>query len=358
MKPVKFYGLHFVKGVAEYKKKGQDPFRVLIEEKCAKEMDPTFVGCPVYVLHNSDVDYDDKMEIDGYVSNSFFNPLDGNHWAEFLVTTEKGLEAIRNKQWKLSNCYSMEDAVNVNGKWHGVDYSKEVKRGKYDHMAIVPDPRYAESVILTPEEFKAYNSKKEIELKQLSNSKDPAVVEKQKGAKKMKFNIFKREKLENALDLSEMEVTLPSTKRAITLENAIEMADKLENMHGYASDDHMVKMSDSEEMPVSKMRDCYNKMKNDEKERLDAEAKKSGAAVATKEVENMSDEEKKKKMEAEKATNALALEEAKKNFEKLSNASANKPSLFNSESIDNDSSMLSRGKNRYGSAAIAAKKGK
>ena len=73
------------------------------------------------------------------------------------------------KKWKLSNCYSPTNQTD-GGKWHAVEYEKNIKSAVYDHLAIVPDPRYSESIILTPEEFKVYNEQKEIELKKLSNS--------------------------------------------------------------------------------------------------------------------------------------------------------------------------------------------
>jgi hypothetical protein len=63
-----------------------------------------------------------------------------------------------------------------------------------------------------------------------------------------KFNIFKRkvEKLENSLDLENMIVELPLSKKEVTLANALSEYDKFLNMHGYANGDHMVKVGDSE----------------------------------------------------------------------------------------------------------------
>ena len=84
----------------------------------------------------------------------------------------------------------------------------------------------------------------------------------------MKFQLFKKEKLENSADFGEMSVTLPNSKKEVTVEQAIEAADKLFNMHGYASDEHAVKVNDKEEMSVSQLKDCYNKMKNAEAERM------------------------------------------------------------------------------------------
>jgi cobalamin biosynthesis protein CobT len=65
----------------------------------------------------------------------------------------------------------------------------------------------------------------------------------------MKLNIFKRQKVENSTDLSEMMVELPKSKKEVSLVKCIEEYDKLVNMHGYASEDHMVKVG-NEEMSV------------------------------------------------------------------------------------------------------------
>ena len=52
---------------------------------------------------------------------SFYNELDGNHWAEFLVITDEAHAAIELKKWKLSNAY---DPIKMGpgGEWHAVKY--------------------------------------------------------------------------------------------------------------------------------------------------------------------------------------------------------------------------------------------
>src|ERR1039458_6555937 len=80
------YGMHFEPGVAEYREKGKDPFRVFISEKTAKQMDATFPGRPMFVDHVNEVT--DRAP-DGYVVESFFNELDGKHWSKFIITTDR-----------------------------------------------------------------------------------------------------------------------------------------------------------------------------------------------------------------------------------------------------------------------------
>jgi hypothetical protein len=58
------------------------------------------------------------------------------------------------------------------GEWHAVPYDRKVLVGEYDHLAIVDNPRYENSIILTPEQFKSYNSELEEELSRIRNSRE------------------------------------------------------------------------------------------------------------------------------------------------------------------------------------------
>lgn len=314
--PTRWYGLHFVPGVAEYAGENGENFRIFVNEDTIRKMNPTFEGLPVYVRHVDEVNLDNlQSEADGYVVKSFYNEFDGKTWAEFLIVSDKGYDAIVNKRWRLSNAY-IPTEFSQGGVWNGVSYKKEVKNAKFEHMAIVPNPRYDESKVLTPEEFKNYNEGKEQELKRVSNSDDS------KGNQEMKFSFFKKEKIENAkIDLETM-VTLPESKKEMSLQNALEVADKFENMHGYANGDHMVKVNDSEEMTVNELVKKYSELC------AANSADKGEDGEAEVENEDLSDEEAKKKAEElkeheekeieEKKKNEL--EKKKKNIEKLENA--------------------------------------
>ena len=225
--PQVYYGLHFVAGIAEYRPPNEEMFRVLVEDETIRKMNPSFAGRPVYVHHVDEVNLDNiQAEADGYVTESFFNKADGKHWAKFLVVSDKGHEAIRGG-WKLSNAYIIK-GYGGGGQRNGVDYDKEITSGEFEHLAIVPDPRYDESIIFTPDQFKEYNSKKEAELNKLANSKSQGVT-------KMKFNFFKKEKVENGIDLESMSVVLPSSKVEKTITQLINEADAKEEKKGLAN---------------------------------------------------------------------------------------------------------------------------
>ncbi len=198
--PKRYYGLHMVEGVAEYADQlnaAGEPMRLLVRENAIKSMDPSFEGKPLYVQHVNSVDMKKfEDEAAGIVVRSFYNQYDGKHWAEFLVWSEAGIQAV-NRHWKLSNAYVPTQVVG-GGENHAVRYDQEVKTGEYKHLALVPNPRYEESIILTPDEFKAYNSKKELELKTLANSK---------GAISM-FKFWNKKQLDNSADIEGATVTL------------------------------------------------------------------------------------------------------------------------------------------------------
>lgn len=269
--PEVYYGLHMVEGCAEYAEPGVKPYRIYIGETAIKNMNPTFRGKPVYVDHVDEVDLPNlEKEMDGIVVRSFFNKADGKNWAEFVVFTDQAKEAIRNG-WTLSNAYVPKGFAG-GGENHAVQYDKEVTSAEYEHLAIVQNPRYEESVILTPEQFKEYNEGKEAELTRLANNKT-----KEKEKMGLKLNLFKK-KVENQkdLDLTGVMVELPQSKKEMLLTDVIVEHDKIVNMNGYASDDHMVKCNDQEEMSVKELRDSYNEMKASKENETEEEGVEEG----------------------------------------------------------------------------------
>ena len=348
--PKVYFGLHMVEGVAEYPGNDQ-PFRIFINEDTIKKMDPSFQGRPVYVKHVDHVDLDNiQQDADGYVTRSFFNALDGKHWVEFIVVSDKGHEAI-SKGWKLSNAYIPKTLIG-GGLWHGVSYEKEIIEGEYEHLAIVPNPRYEESIILTPEQFKEYNNGKESALKKLANSKD-------KETKKMKFNFFKKIKVENAVDLEETMVTLPKCGQEMTIAQVINEADqmKMEKNDEMARPDHKVVLHDGSVCNVAELiakhkelNDSFesfkkeSEAKHEEKESPAEEKKEEGK----KEDEISAEEVKEKAIEIEKHEEKEIAEEKKHNayFDDLKSAP---DQIIKNEKLELSDDQVARGKARYGS---------
>ncbi len=222
-----FYGMHFYPGIATAKPDPSKPeIKVYLNSSTIRKMDASFQGRPVYVLHVDEVESDlDELrkEADGWVVESFYNAADGKHWAKLMIVSERGLRAIE-KGYRLSNCY-VPKSYKSRGIWNGVQYDREVTSGEYEHMAIVPNPRYDESVILTPEQFHSYNESqdREIELTRLANERE----------KPVKLKLFTRKKVENAgLDLDETLVQLPKSGKEVTLAHCVKNADEAEAKKG------------------------------------------------------------------------------------------------------------------------------
>lgn len=340
--PKRFYGLHFAEGCAQYREDDSNTLTIFVGEKTMRDMDKTFEGKPVFVFHKENVSPESVPNADGYVVKSFYNPADGKHWCEFIVVSDNGHDAIR-QGYRLSNAYKIVSS-GAGGRWHGIDYSQEVLSGEYDHLALVNDPRYAESIILTPDEFKDYNEKKESNLKTLSNSIN-------KGAKTM-LNLFKREKVETPdLDLEGMSVVLPKSKKEIGFVKLINQADEKAMNEGkpeYAVEHMLVKTNDGE-MTVEELLNKYNescemvKKLNEKKEDEEEDEKKLNKEEEEKEDKKENEEEKEEEKEEEEK-----LENNDDHFDVLKNAEDE--SHLPVVSYDLSFDQVARGKSRYGSS--------
>lgn len=156
------YIRHCKAGLAEYPEE-----TILIKDECLKKMMPSMAGIPIYIDHVNDVDME---EAEGYVVECIYNQLDGCYWAKCLITDFNAFQKVENG-WGASNAY-IPNQMGIGGLYHGAKYNREVLDARYTHLAIVKNPRYNESLVLTPEEYKQYNKKLDTELKELQNSLD------------------------------------------------------------------------------------------------------------------------------------------------------------------------------------------
>lgn len=307
--PKRFYGKHFAAGVVNYPE--HDESMLLVTNAVAKEMDKTFEGRPLYVNHVDQIEYE---EADGWVIKSFYEPLDGCHWAEFLAVTDEAKDKIKDG-WKLSNSYNITE-FEEGGFWHNIEYASEVKSGKYDHLSLVDNPRYEESIILTPEEFKAYQNNLRNQIESVKNSK---------GDKPMFFKKAKVTKLDNEKEISELSVTLPKSKVEKTVTQLINEADAIEvarDEKKYAADSDLVKIGE-EEISVSELVAKLNELMtaieagaSDEEESDESEEELNEVANADGDDEddkdNAADDEEKDKKKDNKKSSVFTLAKAAK----------------------------------------------
>jgi hypothetical protein len=292
--------------------------------------------------------------MDGVVVRSFFNPADGHHWAEFLVTTDKGHDAIR-KGWKLSNAYDIRNKIDVQDKWHGAEYNEEILDAVYNHLAIVPNPRYSESVILTPDQFKEYNNKLEADQRRKNSLEGD----------KMKLNLFKRTKVENSEELSEVSVKLPKSGKEMTLQTVVNSLDERLEKEGKPSevkDEDTIKVG-KETITIADFKKRYEnackkneEMEEESKENEDEEEEKENMDEEDRENEDEEERENEevvhpksdeKKLNGKKK-NSLDDSTKKKNIDSLKNAREN-AAQSEQKVLNVGSDFVNKGKSLFGS---------
>lgn len=279
-----FYGLHFQSGICAYPENEGEV--LYIPNEVAKDADTSFAGCPVYAGHHIIATEETFKQSDGYVVESFFNQADGFHWCKFVVTSKEGLECI-DKGYKLSNSYMLE-RKGEGGIHRQVEYTNRVDSLKYNHLALVEHPRYEESIILTPEEFKKYNEDKIRATEAKRNSLSKKNNKKSQGAKMKTLNDIITNGKENLYNGDE-EIKLS------------EVGDLKVNVGGM---DMPVKraieiLNDIIDNEKEKMKNKKKKnMDDDEKENMDEDHENEGHDDKDNdddEKENMDDDEKKNK---------------------------------------------------------------
>lgn len=335
-----WYGLHFAEGVAQYLKADGSFEMVFISDETARKMNESFSKKPVYIDHpdSKDIDINKVHEVDGWVIESFYNKADGKHWVKFLTVTQEAKNAIE-QGYKLSNAYIPTNEGGPSGEWHGVPYSRQITDAEYEHLAIVKEPKYSESVILTEEEFLQYNAQKHEELgNRFVNKKT------EQGESSM-FKFFKnsREEVKEGLDVKTHSVILPKSKKEMSLEKIINAIDDIEversqNPDMFCSGDEKVKLGEKV-LTVNELIKEYqtlcekNKAENEDEVDEEVEEELDEDEVVDNEDASEETEDKKKN--------------SKENFDRLVNADKTPVEKFKVLELGMD--QTARGKLRYGS---------
>lgn len=331
--PKVYYARHMCQGVVGYQ--AEEGINVLVKNDTIKAMCPSFEGKPVYVRHQS-VDLENlKNDMDGVVVNSFYNEADGWFWLKMIAITDECHEAIRDGL-KVSNAYYV-NMFGEGGAFLNVPYDKEVLAGEFNHLAIVEQPRYEDAIIMTPDEFKDYNEAKEVENKNINNSKNT-----KKG--KIMFKLFKKTPVEQEIDETSFvtlengtEVSVKDMINAVEEKAKEEYEKEKENKKNEADEDMTIEVN-GKNMKISELVKEYENLckKNKKNESEEEEDDKE------KENETSEEIEKKEKDLAEKKEKK---ENEKKQFEELKNSIKNNNSA--TLNYETTSEKIKRGKERY-----------
>lgn len=196
-----YFARHMESGLCGYENEN-----ILVDADAMKKMAPSFAGKPIYVGHQDVPIKKIEDEADGYVTDCFYNENDGWLWSKILVTSDKAMKAVNNG-WSVSNAY-VPSAWGGGGSHHNVDYNRKIGDAEFTHLAIVPDPRYENAKIFTPDEYRKYNETKRTQIDELKNSK----------GKKPMLKFWKTEKKEvTAADIDENTVIELQNGKTITV---------------------------------------------------------------------------------------------------------------------------------------------
>lgn len=332
--PQVFYAKHLEAGHATYENE-----TILLDNPILMKMAPSFIGKPVFAGNHQKVDMENlQTQADGYIVESFFN-VDGWLWVKFIAVSDAAFDAI-NRGWGVSNAY-IPTEFSGSGTHHNTPYDRKILDGYFTHLAIVEYPRYEESRILTPEEFKAYQEQAKAKVEELKNSK-PTKTE---GLGKM-FKIFKTKKEEISQVSPDSLIELENGKSVSIQEmlNAVKKDEEEEKKKDEESEKVNMDMEievDGESMTI---KDLVNKYKNamkknsEDKDEDDKSKENTDDADEDDKSKENEDEEEKKKEEDEKSNSKF--------FSELMNAHRSTGSPV----IELSQDQVARGKSRYGSA--------
>jgi hypothetical protein len=349
-KPNFYYCRHMQPGTCRY-----DSEMILVDTDAIKHMGATGPGIPVFIHHQPNVPINEiKDKACGYVTESFYNELDGWLWFKFMAIDDECRLAVSNG-WAVSNAYRPLQ-WGAPGTKNNVPYDREIMAAEFTHLAIVPNPRYEDAKIFTPDEFKLYQEAQKAKLAEFQNSKPTPVI--LKGFSMFKFLKRKNEEVTNAADATHVELEdgkVVTVAEAAQIMNGKRMKKNEGDEQSVTDEDKENEMFDldGEKLPLKALKNAYRKMnamekKNaeDEAKRKEDEEKKNAEDEAKKKADekaNAEEEEKKKKDEAERTN-------GKGYFDQLLNAAgaANPNEVV---TIETTGSMMQRGQSRYGSAA-------
>jgi hypothetical protein len=294
-----YYAKHIEAGVVGYGDK-----KLLIENETLKQIMPSFIQKPVYVLHQEIEANEIKQKADGYVIESFYNPLDGSFWVKFLAISDEAQNRIK-EGWSVSNSYYVTNKTE-SGVKNEVKHDGEILDGYYDHLAIVPNPRYTNAVIMTAPEYKEHCRILQSELEKLQNSKE-------KERKITMFDFFKKTKLENSDEMKDLCIKLENGQE-LTLEDASKLLNSIDKIEVEGETFTRAEIVDQLQNAKKELEEMKAKCKNeDEKDEDDSE-----------------DET-----------------EDEKNFKKLENSINKGEGTVNPVIIESTQAMLQRGKELY-----------
>lgn len=350
-KPNFYYVKHMQPGVCKYSNE-----MVLVDVEAMQAMIASGAGIPVYIHHQVGVPIDKmKSKACGFVTESFYNELDGWAWFKIIAIDDELRLAVANG-WKVSNAYAPTQ-FGGGGTKNNVPFDRKIILAEFTHLAIVPNPRYEDACIMTPEQFKAYQENLKSKLVELQNSLPTS--ETPKGNPMLKLLRLLTGKTEEVTNSADATHVMREDGKVLTVAEAAELLNaKTKKNEGDEGKEATAREAeakaeekenevcdvDGEKMTIKDMKNAVRKMKKNEADDKAKEEKKNADEKAAKDAEEKKNADEKAKKDAEEAEKT----NGKGYFDQLLNAheSGIKPDVM---IVDTGMNQTARGASRYGS---------
>jgi flagellar biosynthesis GTPase FlhF len=319
---------------------------VLVTKEFLEKLAPTMQGVPV-VLDHPDMRITDQnigtLPVVGRVADMHFDSENDVWLAHFVIDSAKAVELLQHGYGVSTAWIGTEYAGG--GTFNNCPYDREAVEGRYEHLAIVQNPRYEMAV--GPIFLNAKDG-------QIDNNKVIINNDVKKGANSMFGKVWKK--------ITQREELMANSNEELVIEiDGVEkpLKDFIEDFKANAKKNETEEKYeiDGDQMTVNELISAFKNLKMKKNEAEEEEKKKKDEEEEAKKNE---EEEKKKKDEEEAKKNE---EEAKKNEEEEKEDKVKKNSRFNEldELHENAGNKVNEavffslkertelGKNRYGS---------
>jgi hypothetical protein len=313
---------------------------IMVSAETLKLLAPTMQGVPVVLDHPAEKITDENiaaLPVVGRVADMHYNEDDQNWYAHFVVDDDQAVKLLQDG-WGVSTAW-IPTKWGQGGTFNNIPFDRELLEGRYEHLAIVKNPRYemASNPIFMNSDDQAL---------QKPDSKDIIKTDKSFGSVSMLGKLFrkkssKEEIMINAAENEEIMVEING--KEMSLKDAIELAAKAETpAERIVNGDDMVDV-DGEKVSINDLVEAYKASKVKKNEDESSEEKEE-----TEEKEDKEETKENSKSAEEIAAEAAANVQTNANFQSLDQA-------YKSGSMDDPSACLSLhekmelGRSRYGS---------
>lgn len=292
----------------------------------------TFAGKPVIIRHSRVTPGNMEGKAVGYISRVWPDGTDGWFYCEGVITDDQAKALIADHGWSVSCSYHVKSTTPEGGKYHNIEYAREITAFEGEHLALVENPRYEEANIRLNEKPKETMNVFKVIMKKLGAGRDNVAPEDTVSEVPSESAVVMREG--KAFKLTDL--IAAHKEREASRQNAISLDAFVE------IDGKQVAVKDL--LPTEESRD------NGEEKRDNKTVEDLGGRKGLRKVKNESDEE-----ESEEDKKDNEKEEDKKGrdnsaFDALKNASQNAHFADDSVAISFNAmpDKVARGAERYG----------